>query len=129
MEYEIIGEKRFVEGKMYYAPGETDNGFCYKNEQAFKENPDDVCYIPEAYFEGIEPAFTEGDKFSRDFKEFFSEDDIDTINRREIEEDCEGYVDCEDEAIDPELLFQELDWMCPSTLINEYDFVGQIILE
>ena len=25
----------------------TDNGYCYKNVDAFKNNPDEICYVSE----------------------------------------------------------------------------------
>ena len=125
MEYEIIGEKRFVEGKMYYAPGETDNGFCYKNESLFKNHPDEICYIPESAFMDLEPVEIDGWFFYR-------EEDLNGYTRRDIEKACKGYVDGEGEPIDAESLFGELDWPCPCTIINGwYDLeeCGQIIIE
>ena len=122
MEYEIIGEKRVINGKNYYCPGDSDNGYCYKNEQAFKENPDEVCYIPEH-------AFDDGDVKVIDGREFVCVPDDDAFTRRDLEKECEGYITDDGKPLDAEILFSELDWSYPSTLINEYNWGDQIIIE
>lgn len=35
-----------------YEAGKTDEGFIYKDEKAFLNCPDEICYIPEYAFEG-----------------------------------------------------------------------------
>ena len=43
----------------YFGDG-LSNGYVYKNEQAFCENPDEVCYIPEAAFSDATPVTIDG---------------------------------------------------------------------
>lgn len=112
MEYEIIGEKRVINGETYYKPGYLDMGcnygHVYKNEQAFKENPDEVCYIAEGAFKDAEPTIIDGEKF-------YHEDEVGGDTRKTLEELCEP-----NDPWDVEELFQELVWTFPSTLILEW---------
>lgn len=37
--------------KLMYMPGSAFNGYCYKDYNNFKNNPDEVCYIAECSFD------------------------------------------------------------------------------
>lgn len=95
---EVIGEKYIdAEGKVRYLPGESGNGFIYKNYKAFREkDPEEVCYIPEFSFE------MEGDEL------YFL-----TFTYKDILEAC---FDQEDIA---EVVFDNLTWEYPSSLVEQ----------
>lgn len=120
-DYATFGEKRVIDGKTYYSQGYYDDGLCfgciYKNEEAFYENKDEVCYIPEGAFEDVEPIEVDGERF-------YPEDEIGGYTRKDLEDmivDDEGepILDDEDEPIDIEYFFQTLNWCYPCTRIFE----------
>lgn len=47
----IKDSKSKYNNKLIYESGGTINGFCYKDYNKFKNNPDDVCYIAESLFD------------------------------------------------------------------------------
>lgn len=49
-DYYVIGGRKDENGVTIFQAGETDNGYCYKDEQAIKEH-NGICYIREAAFE------------------------------------------------------------------------------
>ena len=121
--YQNIGEKITIDGVNYYSQGESDDGleygYVYKNEQAFYENPDEVCYIPEYAFSGEKECFVEicG-------KLFVAEDELDCYTRNELEnmlrdDDGKPYLDEDLEPIEVERFFLNLHWCYPETRLNE----------
>ncbi len=62
-DYVLIGKKISVNGIDYYQPDYSGEGDVYKNEQAFEENPDEVCYIPEHAFDDLEPVMIDGAEY------------------------------------------------------------------
>lgn len=52
-DYYVIGSKKKENGATIFKAGETDNGYCYKDEQAIKKHKG-VCYIREIAFENGE---------------------------------------------------------------------------
>ena len=47
----IKDSKSKYNNKLIYQSGGTINGYCYKDYNNFKNNPDDVCYIAECEFD------------------------------------------------------------------------------
>lgn len=129
------------ESTTYYI-GESygdNDGVVYKNEEAFNEH-EGVCYIPEHGF------FKDDDKVSKEMLEFarlnhyayigdaecgYTRDDIYAAMYNHLDSDgwvdrmeqeygkafMEGYID---KCI--EIVFQEIDWQCPETLMNDWDW-------
>lgn len=118
-EYEILGEKRIVNGETLYSCDYFDNGCFFgtyfKDEKAFYENPKEVCYIPEAAFDDLEGIEIDG-------KTFYKVDEDITYSRENLEELIEGEFDGGGEPIDVEGFFQELDWQCPETLLMDITY-------
>lgn len=113
-EYLKIGRHINIDGVDYYSPDCYDEGCFFKDEEAFKKNPDAICYIPEAYFDGDIDVWIDGLPFYK----------VKGYTRKDIEEITKAYVDDEDEPLDPEFVFQELEWSCVETFLNEYNYVG-----
>lgn len=121
-EYLQVGKKITIDGENWYSRDYYNDGCCggcfYKNEKAFKENPDEVCYIPEYGFSNEhwtgddEPTTKkiDGETFYRN---------IEGYTRRDLEKLVDGHVDCEGEPIEVEWFFDELLWMHPETRLDE----------
>lgn len=103
----------------YFGDG-LSNGYVYKNEQAFCENPDEVCYIPEAAFSDATPVTIDG-------VDYYSQEEVGGYSRNDLKDlvtDEEGkyFEDSEGTIIDEEILFYSIFWCCPETRLNEiYD--------
>lgn len=109
----MVGKKAVFEGQTVYQQGYFDDGFTYgyvyKSEKAFKENPDEVCYIPENAFIDAEEVEINGEKFAV----------VDGYTRKDLEEMVEGETDEEGDEITAEILFDMLIWCCPETRLSE----------
>ena len=92
----------------YFGDG-LSNGYVYKNEQAFYENPDEVCYIPEYAFEDAEKIEHNGETYYL----------VNGYTRKSLEALIEGEVDEDNEPINIEYFFQKLEWAYPETYLNE----------
>lgn len=118
-DYQTYGEKRIINGEVYYSQGRCSDGmeygWVYKNERAFAEQPDEVCYIPEYAFEGVESVMV-------DATDFYPADVVGGYTRRQLEELVEGEVDEDGDKIDVEYFFQSLFWCFPETKLNEMTY-------
>ena len=47
----VIDPDSIFDTKLMYVAGGTFNGYCYKDYNNFKNNPDEVCYIAECCFD------------------------------------------------------------------------------
>lgn len=86
-------------------------GYVYKSEKAFKEDPKAVCYIPEHAFDDVEPVVVDG-------VECYPAEALDLYSREMLERMIEGERD-NDEPIDIENFFYNLEWAYPSTYLME----------
>lgn len=120
--YIQIGEKRIIDGKEYYSPDYYDDGltfgYIYKNEKAFYENPKEICYIPEAFFdERCDKELDDrewwhtGGYTRKDLEDMLYDEDGNPI-----------YLDGDDEEVDAKAFFRTLLWACPETYINELTY-------
>lgn len=123
-EYLQVGKKATIDGEDWYSRDYHSDGGCfgnfYKSEKAFRENPDEICYIPEYGFTN-EPCT---DNYKPETKEidgelFYNKNDISGYTRRDLEALVEDEVDCEGDPIDVEWFFSELLWMFPETRLEE----------
>ena len=112
-DYVMVGKKVVVNGKTYYQNAGYGEGYIYKDEKAFAENTDDVCYIPEHAFDDAEEIEVDGETYY---------DVEDTYTRKQLEELCKDYFDDEDKPIDVEYLFGELEWTYPQTRLEEFTY-------
>lgn len=103
-----IGEVHWHFGQPFFLFGHSDNGFIFKDEDAYKNNWNAPCYVPE----------------------YAAEDAAVTINGDEYEcggEDCDYYTHndllefCCGNREWCDALFNSLDWCYPETKINEED--------
>ena len=120
-EYTLIGKKLVKDGVTYYAPAYYDDGLTfgtfYKDEKAFKEDSEAVCYIPEYGFDENAPVYINGEKY-------YKADDVDGYTRKMltallIDEDGVAYTDEEGNELDIEAFFESLLWAFPQTYLNE----------
>ena len=112
-DYTQIGEKITIVGTTYYAPGYYDDGWAfgriYKDERAFYENPDEICYINEY-------AFEEADSIIVDGKAFYN---ADGFTRRNLEFIVENTIDVDGLILHVEDFFCGLCWQSPETYYYE----------
>lgn len=118
-EYLQVGKKITIEGENYYSADYNgdccSNGFIYKSEKAFKENPDEVCYIPEYAFVEASKDFPD-DILCIDGEKYLP---VGGYTRKDLEALIEGEVDCDGDPLDVEAFFNELLWAYPETYLNE----------
>ena len=106
-----------------YGGEHNGDGYIYKNEDAFANNPDEVCYIPEAGF-GYDT-----------YKEFISLDEAEKLGETRntiTEQISNGYKEdymLTDEQVDccTKSVFHDLDWSCVSSYITESSWIEDLI--
>ena len=101
----VIGELYEDRGKVY--PGRTMNGICYKDERAFNEDENVICYIPEG---GIDD-----DNFYERKYAYSSSCLHDLVDKHVLRHGLSNSVDQLTEE-----LFNELDWQFPETIIDQW---------
>jgi len=106
-----IGEVHWHEDLPYFLFGQSDNGFIFKDEEAYKNDWDAPCYVPE-YAAEDNAIVIDGIEYecggSKDKCDWYSHNDLLRL--------CEyNHKICDD-------LFNELDWCYPETCLNEMDF-------
>ena len=118
-QYRTYGERRVIDGEVYYSQGccsdGMEYGWVYKNEQAFHEQPDEVCYIPEHAFDDVEPIEIDGERF-------YPVDSVGGYTRRHLEELVKDEIDEDGDEIDVEYFFQSLFWCFPETRLCEMSY-------
>jgi len=108
----MIGKKIIHNGETYYSPDILVDGYIYKDEDAFKNRPNEVCYIPEYSFNDVEPININGE-------DFYLADALDTFTRNDLEKLLQGETDEYGDAIDIESFFSSLEWAYPETYLLE----------
>lgn len=117
-----IGNKITIEGVNYYRfdyySNGGDYGTVFKDDDAFYNHPEEICYIPE---HGIpydyDPIEIEGELY-------YPENKIAGYTRLQLEHMLEDYVDDEGNKINVEDFYQNLVWECPETRLTEsYDYI------
>ena len=116
-DYEVIGKCLTRGAEVLFQPGYIDigvsYGVVYKNWRAFKESPDEVCYIPEYAFQDADyEVEVDGEKFYA----------VSGYTRHDLEELLKDEVDGEGELIDIEYFFDELIWAFPETYLIEMTY-------
>ena len=109
-----------------YETGGTDNGWCFKDKDAWKSG-EGICYIPEYDASDMEEELTDlqsqyensdmtDEEYRNKRKEIFS---LHGYTRKQIVDLCGG------EGFDKlaESVFYEVDWQSPETLISEWDYI------
>lgn len=116
----MIGNKITRDGKTYYCKDYSGEGFIFKDEQAFENNTDDVCYIPEYGFADLDPAFT------IDGKNYYEVKKDDCYTRKDLENLYNEWLENHKDDLDKngqnyplEFVFGELEWCYPETLLSE----------
>lgn len=115
-------------GKEYYQAGPTDQGYVFKDMDAYKNNRDAVCYICEGGFDdypdGLIPV---EDLTGEGLAKAIRYGSVDTHNS--IIEDLKRYWDYVEAPIKEEflesaayLVFDMVDWQSTNALINEIDW-------
>lgn len=139
----VDDSKSKFNNKLIYIAGDTFNGYCYKDYNNFKENPDEVCYIAECDFdsdlfvdyvyENKERLIQEGGiatansikeelrnelKYSEYYYEYQKNDVVHTIEAK----------DFDDEMINnfAEIVFEIVDWQTTQAYICETDWSDNI---
>lgn len=125
--------------------GHTANGYCYKNQIAFDNYPDSICYIPEYGFEdlrrNIGAVYSNGHYFltPEQVAKAIEDGTAYTRNsmRKLIYEQCADIISREGDGIDDTALFERfvdnmledafltVDWQYVSTFIDEIDPIEQ----
>jgi hypothetical protein len=99
--YLLIGR---IEDGIIYA-GQTESGMIYKSEEAYREYPENICYVPEFEFEFSEEKTLYTIKVK----------DTTGYTRNDLMELCDNNKELCDN------MFYEIDWQSPKTWLDEYD--------
>ena len=118
-DYRTYGERRTVDGEVYYSQGccsdGMEEGWVFKDERAFAEQPDEVCYIPEHAFDDVEPTMIDGERF-------YPANAVGGYTRRQLEELVKDEVDEDGDTISVEYFFESLFWCFPETRLCEMTY-------
>lgn len=118
-DYQTYGERRMIDGVAHYSQSYRSDGmtygYVYWNEQAFHEQPDEVCYIPEHGFDDATAVTVDG-------TDYYSAEEVDGYTRRDLEAMLEDEVDEDGDAITVEDFFQSLFWCYPETRLMELTY-------
>ena len=106
------GAKIEHNGKTCYQQGWNGEGYVFKDEQAFLNNTDDICYIPEHAFDDAKEVEIEGETYYEIERE-------NAYTRKDLEELIKGVEDYEGNPWDIETFFSMLMWEFPETRISE----------
>lgn len=88
-------------------------GYVYKNEQAFKEDPKAVCYIPEYGFADAEEVEIDGQRcYPADEVDAYTREDLEALVGENVDEDT-------GEIINIDYFFWKLEWAYPETYLME----------
>ena len=130
--------------KLMYVAGGTLNGYCYKDYNKFKNNPDDVCYIAECCFD-VDTLFV--DYIEENKNKLIKDGGLSTANsiKEEIrnqfeyeeyyyEYEKDGVVhtieakNFDDELINKiaEVVFDNVDWQTTQAYICEIDWIEDV---
>ena len=118
--YILIGKKIVLDGETLFAPeyhsDGSNFGTIFKDEKAFCNDPNAVCYIPEVIFEDAEKVVINGVDFYY----------VDGYTRAELEamitdDGRPVYQDEDGDKLDIEHFFHSLLWAMPETYLNEYE--------
>lgn len=139
----IMDSKSKFNNKLMYESGGTLSGYCYKDYNNFKNNPDEICYIAECDFDtdlfvdyvnenkeqlisegGIATANSIKDEIKKELKynDYFYEYQKDGIVHTIVAKNFDN------EMIDrfAYLVFDMVDWQCTSSYIAETDWSDEI---
>lgn len=140
----VKDDKSDFNNKLMYESGGTFNGYCYKDYNTFKNNPDEVCYIAECKFD--KDLFV--DYVNENKEKLIGEGGISTANsiKEEIKNELKyseyyyeyqenGVVytieakDFDEEMIDrfAEIVFDVVDWQTAQAYICETDWSDEIV--
>lgn len=140
----IIDVNSKYKNKLIYESGGTDNGYCYKDYNSFKNKPDEVCYIPECSFD-YDTLFVDYVNENKD--KLIEEGGLSTANS--IKEEIRNYLEYEEyyyryqknnifytikaKDFDDELIniiasevFEAVDWEATQTYISDVDWEEEI---
>lgn len=126
-EYFKIGKKKVINGVTYICPDYFSDGMSegcfYKDEEAFENNPNEVCYVPEAAFD-----FFFEDSVQIDGEDYYKVDDNMLYTRKDFEKLIGDYIELGELDVDEdnyptvEGCFQECLWLCPETWLEGFDY-------
>ena len=100
---------------------DTENGYCYKNSEAFENDIHAICYIPEGNCYDLDNdrdnnCDTTDEELKSSYKGY---------SRATLREVIAEFYDITEEEVvknDMDLkVFGVLDWQCPETYLNEVD--------
>lgn len=139
----VKDDKSDFNNKLMYESGGTFNGYCYKDYNTFKNDPDAVCYIAECNFnKDLFVDYVNGNK-----EKLIEEGGISTANS--IKDEIKNYLiqdeyyyeyqengvvhtieakHFDEEMINQfaDLVFDIVDWQCTSSFIYETDWTDEI---
>lgn len=103
-----IGEVHWHDGLPYFLFGQSDNGFIFKDEEAYKNDWDAPCYVPEYAAEDA-AVVVDGIEYE------CGGENCDYYTHNDLLELCCGNREWCD------ALFNDIDWCYPETRIEEED--------
>ena len=130
----MIGTKEVVEGGVKYTPDRTDQGYVFKDMNEVKNKTNNVCYIAECDFDEESLIINEENlpklieaggvctyqsalKYTKETIEYY----FPALNNSDLFDMCQEFAEKLTDYI-----FQEVDWQCFSTMLNEMDLEEEL---
>lgn len=116
----MTGNKKTINGINYYAYDFNGEGFIFKDEDAFENDKDAVCYIPEHAFDDVEYVKIDGE-------DYYREDNLECYTRADLEAMVDEFnndheFEDDEEPLCVEYFFESLEWCSPETRLLELDY-------
>lgn len=117
-DYLQIGEVEYINGVPHFLFDQSSEGLIFKDEEAYQENWDAPCYVPE--YAAEDAAVTVNDI---EYECAGDKEHCDWFSHNDLLDICHGNKALCDE------MFQELNWTYPSTWLEDRDTHDSIDLE
>lgn len=133
-DYYKIGEHRIIDGKHCFKLDWSDNGYVFKDEEAYKLRPNDICYVPEYAREDLEGGELDGEQWDIIVEVGKCEGDL-IFSHNDLLKLCEEFAEQNFDADDVDWLAEEyeirsaedwcdrvfncVDWQFPSTYLEK----------
>lgn len=114
-DYLQIGEVEYINGIPHFLFDQSSEGLIFKDEEAYQENWDAPCYVPE--YAAEDAAITVNDI---EYECAGDKEHCDWFSHNDLLEICHGNKVLCDEV------FRELDWTYPSTWLEDRDMHDSI---
>lgn len=107
-EYYKIGKHRIIDGKHCFKLEWSENGVCFKDEEAYELTPDGICYVPEYAREDLEGGVLDGEEWDIIVEVGKVEGDL-IFSHNDLLKECEEFAEQNFDADDVDWLAEDYD--------------------